>query len=177
VLSTGRVQPPGDPTVSEWTDADRFYGGVDLFKARKAPLLIFTGGWLPWQPDAKPEGEVLMQYAMDLGIPESSMLVTERVMNTEEEAGAVLSLLRSRLRSQMRPRVLLVTSAFHMRRAQLQFQRAGVETIAFPVDFKVPKGLRFTLLGLVPGGASLAQSENAIREFYGLAFYALLRSS
>ena len=44
VLSSGRVQPPGDPAVSEWGDADRFFGGVELYKAGKAPLLIFTGG-------------------------------------------------------------------------------------------------------------------------------------
>ena len=30
VLSAGRVQPPGAPDVSEWGDADRFYGGVQF---------------------------------------------------------------------------------------------------------------------------------------------------
>jgi len=73
VLSTGRIQPPGDPEVSEWTDADRFYGGVELFKAGKAPLLLFTGGWAPWRPEARPEGEILIQYAADLGVPRNRM--------------------------------------------------------------------------------------------------------
>ena len=62
VLSAGRTQPPGDSELSEWTDADRFFGGVELFKAGKAPLLIFTGGWVPWRPTARPEGEILIQY-------------------------------------------------------------------------------------------------------------------
>jgi uncharacterized SAM-binding protein YcdF (DUF218 family) len=58
VLSGGRVIAPGLAGVSEWSDADRFYGGVELYKAAKAPILIFTGGWVPWEPNAKPEGEI-----------------------------------------------------------------------------------------------------------------------
>jgi uncharacterized SAM-binding protein YcdF (DUF218 family) len=116
VLSEGRVQPPGDSTVSEWMDADRFYGGVALYKANKAPLLIFTGGWSPWQPNAKSEGEVLIGYAMDLGIPRDHMLTTAKVVSTDEEARAVADLLAARVGSNAAPRVLLVTSAFHMRR-------------------------------------------------------------
>jgi hypothetical protein len=35
--------------VQEWTDPDRFFGGIELIRADKATLLIFTGGKLPWQ--------------------------------------------------------------------------------------------------------------------------------
>ena len=50
VLSEGRVVAPGKAEVSEWGDADRFFGGVELFKAGKSPLLVFTGGSAPWEP-------------------------------------------------------------------------------------------------------------------------------
>ena len=46
VLSGGLFVAPGAAGVSEWSDADRFYGDVELFHAGKAPLLIFTGGGL-----------------------------------------------------------------------------------------------------------------------------------
>lgn len=174
VLSGGRVQPPGDHTVSEWMDADRFYGGVELHKANKAPLLIFTGGWIPWQPNAKPEGEVLIQYAVDLGVPRDHMLTTAKVVNTDEEARAVADLLADRLGTNAAPQVLLVTSAFHMRRAQILFARAGVKTVPFPVDFKVSEAETFTLLNLLPNAGSLNMTETALREQYGLLFYWLL---
>ena len=173
VLSTGRVQPPGDPNASEWTGADRFYGGIELYKANKAPLLVFTGGWVPWQSNAKPEGEVLMRYAADLGIPRDRMLITSKATNTEEESGALAALLAQRSRGNAAPRVLLVTSAFHMRRAQMLFARAGLEVVPFPVDFKVSANDRFTLLKLLPNAESFSQSEAALREFYGFAFYRL----
>ena len=171
VLSEGRVQPPGDASVSEWTDADRFYGGIALYKANKASLLIFTGGWSPRQPDAKPEGEVLIRYAMDLGIPRDHMLTTAKVVSTAEEVRAVADLLAARAGSKAAPRILLVTSAFHMRRAQMLFARAGVETTPFPVDFKASAGTAFTLRGLIPNGADLKRTEAALREFYGFLFY------
>ena len=172
VLSGGRIQAPGDLGVSEWADANRFYGGVELYKAGKAPLLIFTGGWVPWQPDARPEGDVLISYAMDLGIPRDGMLTTAKVVNTNAEARAVAHLLAERSGAKAEHRVILVTSAFHMRRAQMLFARAGVETVPFPVDFKVSAGKSFTLVDLLPRGPG--QTETALREFYGLLYYGLL---
>jgi uncharacterized SAM-binding protein YcdF (DUF218 family) len=173
VLSTGRTQPPGDPEVSEWTDADRFYGGVELFKAGKAPLLLFTGGWVPWRPAARPEGEILIQYAADLGVPRNRMLTTGKVSNTEQESRAVAELLRKSASGAAAPRILLVTSAFHMRRAQRLFQRAGVEVEPFPVDFKVQAWRGLSWMHFVPNAGSLVRAEESIRELYGVAFYSI----
>lgn len=173
VLSAGRVQPPGASDVSEWTDADRFYGGIELYRANKAPLLIFTGGWAPWEPDARPEGEVLMRYAAELGVPKNHMLTTDKVTNTQEESWAAANLLRDKIRNQ-RPRVLLVTSAFHMRRAQTLFTRAGLEVLPFPVDFKVSAGRHLNVLDFLPSAGNLGQTEFAIRELYGIVLYEYL---
>jgi len=89
----GRVAAPGVAAMSEWTDGDRFWGGVALYQAGKAPLLVFTGGWVPWQPNAKPEGEVLIAYAKALGVPSKALRTTGLVVNTAEEAQAVTTLL------------------------------------------------------------------------------------
>jgi len=175
VLSGGRMVPPGDPDATEWGDANRFYGGVELYKAGKAPLLIFTGGWVPWQLNAKPEGEVLIVYAANLGIPRDRMLTTAKVTNTEEEGRAVAELLKNKIGGNVAPRVLLVTSAFHMRRAQLLFARAGLETVPFPVVLKVQGGEGLTVFTLFPNGGSLRKAEVALRELYGLAYYSIFR--
>lgn len=63
VLSEGRLLAPGVAQISEWGDGNRFWGGVELFKAGRAPLLVFTGGASPWSLGAKPEGEILKVYA------------------------------------------------------------------------------------------------------------------
>ncbi len=175
VLSGGRVVAPGVAGVSEWSDADRFYGGVDLFQAGKAPLLIFTGGWVPWEPNAKPEGEILIEYAKALGVPAKSMVTTGAVVNTAEEAQAVAALLGQRhavgAAHGVRPHILLVTSAFHMSRAQYLFAHAGLEVTPFPVDFQVSAGGELGVMDFLPSAGALAQTERAWREMYGRMYY------
>ena len=97
VLSEGRVVAPGKAAVSEWNDADRFFGGVELFKAGKSPLLVFTGGAAPWEPNAASEGNLLAGYAKSMGVPDGRIVKTPRVTNTAEEALAVATLLHARL--------------------------------------------------------------------------------
>ena len=173
VLSEGRVVAPGKAAVSEWNDADRFFGGLELFKVGKSPLLVFTGGVAPWESNAAPEGDVLAGYARAMGVPDEQIVTTTPVTNTAEEAQAVATLLRGRLAGH--PRVLLVTSAFHMARARWLFERAGMSVIPFPVDFKVSTGRTMSVSDFLPTGGALAQTEMAMREGYGRLFYFVVR--
>lgn len=180
VLSEGRRVAPGKAAISEWSDANRFFGGVDLFKAGKAPLLVFTGGATPWEaPNAALEGDILAKYAVAMGVPDAQIAKTPRVVNTAEEAQAVATLLQWRLSSPTwrggPPRVLLVTSAFHLPRARVLFERAGMTVIPFPVDFRASVGGATSVTDFLPSGGALAQTEMALREVYGRLFYFVVR--
>lgn len=168
VLSTSRAVAPGPAAISEWTDADRFFAGVELYQAGRAPLLVFTGGWLPGQPAHLLEGDILSHYAVALGVPAGRIATTGQVMNTAQEATAVAAALAARV---PRPRhVLLVTSAFHMPRAQRLFERAQFQVEPFPVDF-AGGGSRIDVMSLLPDGGALAQTQRAVRELYGRVYY------
>ena len=53
VVLSGALHPaPGIDRVTEWADPDRFLAGLDLYRANKAPRLLFTGGSNPFQPGA-----------------------------------------------------------------------------------------------------------------------------
>ncbi|MFL0790645.1 MAG: YdcF family protein, partial [Prochlorococcus sp.] len=134
VLGTGRHAAPGPIRASEWTDADRFFGGIEAYQQLRrqgqSPRLIFTGGWSPNKPELLPEGDVLHKHALSLGIPPADVFSTARVSNTAAEARAIAALL---------PRgsaLVLVTSAFHLPRAISWFERQGLRVIPFPVDFQ-----------------------------------------
>jgi uncharacterized SAM-binding protein YcdF (DUF218 family) len=159
---------PGTERFSEWPDADRFFGGLALMEAGRAPLLVFTGAASRTWPDAEVEGEVLRRYAIDFGVADSSILVSSRVWTTEDEALAVSRLLLERTPAARR--VLLVTSAFHMSRAVGLFERTELEVIPFPVDFRGGYD-PFELLDLFPSAGALRDTEMALRELYGRAFY------
>jgi uncharacterized SAM-binding protein YcdF (DUF218 family) len=174
VLSGMLVDPPGDLQLHEFGEGvDRFEAGLALLAAEKAPQLIFTAGWVPWQPSALPEGDVLAHLAVERGVPRDRIYVTGRVSNTADEAQEVAAhLLRAKTGEDQT--IILVTSAFHMRRALLLFEQAGLTVVAYPVDFRVSEGRKFSLLDLVPTATSLAQTETALRELYGYWFYRLL---
>jgi uncharacterized SAM-binding protein YcdF (DUF218 family) len=171
VLSGGRVRAPGPAAISEWTDADRFFGGVELFQAGKAPLLVFTGGASIWEPDEPLEGDVMAGYARTMGLPADRIRTTARVFNTEDEANAVSALLRGA--STAAPHVLLVTSAFHMPRARQLFTSAGITVTPFPVDFSVSTPGGIALIDLLPSAPAMAQTHRALRELYGRMYYRL----
>lgn len=174
VLSAGRLHPPGDPAAVEYTDAiDRYHGGIALMLAGKAPRLVFTGAWLPWRAGAQPEGEAMAAMAVAAGVPETAILTTGPVINTDEEAQAVAALLAAELPAETAPSVTLVTSAYHMARARWLFERAGMTVTPFPVDFQGDVQVTFSLLDLLPNAGSLRQTELALREWYGLLFYRL----
>ncbi|MGB1775667.1 MAG: YdcF family protein [Synechococcus sp.] len=170
VLSGGRHAAPGADRVSEWHDPDRFLSGVALFKAGRAPRLLFTGGQSPHQRGLPPEGQLYLAEAQAMGIPAAAMATTTTVVNTAEEARAVRALVPGSNR-----RILLVTSAFHMRRAQRLFERQGLLVEPFPVDFQA-RGrwagsiVRDPLMWL-PSAGHLDASSRALREWIGRLVY------
>ena len=170
VLSGGRHPAPGPARLSEWHDPDRFLAGLDLFRAGKAPRLLFTGGASPFRPGQRPEGEHYLQEAALLGVPASAMASTPPVLNTADEAVAIRQLLPARP-----SRVLLVTSAFHMLRAQRLFERQGMQVLPFPVDFQARGRWAGPLwrdpIQWLPSAWALDDSSRALRELLGRLVY------
>ena len=149
---------------TEWNEnADRFWAGLDLFKAGKAPRLFLMAGRLPWEKNQKTEGHWLKEKAIELGVPADKIWLSPEVQNTFQEAQAVAKELPS-------GRILLVTSAFHMPRARAVFEAQGLSVSAFPVDFRVVEN-ETTVLDFLPDPGALAITSSAMRELLGRAYY------
>ncbi len=151
--------------ATEWSDFDRFQGGVELYQAGRAPRLIFTAGAVPWQPQAIPEGHYLKRFAERLGVPAANMAVSDLATNTEEEARAI-----RRLLPQASPRILLVTSAYHMPRAAQLFRQAGFDVHPYAVDF-LDNVEETTPLDFLPNAYHLRLTDIAVREMIGRLYY------
>ncbi len=159
------INEVGDSTYVEWGDPDRFYGGIELFKAGKAQKLVFTGGKMPWDKAKKTEGEVLKKYAMSNGIPSEKILVTKNVENTADEAVAVKELISPSRK------IILVTSAYHMYRAKRLFEKQGFEVILFKVDYRSVRNEEIVIMDFFPDADSIKLTETGIREIIGRLFY------
>jgi len=116
-----------------------------------------------------PEGDVLRQRAIALGLLPADVLSTTRVRNTAEEAHAVAAMLPRG------SRVVLVTSAFHLPRSVRLFERQGLRVIPFPVDFQasgVWAGSPLAdPLNWLPSAGGLESSSRALREAIGRTLY------
>ena len=92
------------------------------------------------------------------------------VLNTADEAVAIRRLLPAR-----QSRVLLVTSAFHMCRAQRLFERQGLQVLPFPVDFQARGRWAGPLwrdpTQWLPSAGALDNSSRALRELLGRLVY------
>ena len=173
VLSGGRVIPPGSTKIIKGYLPDRFFAGIDLYKANKSNRLIFTGGINPVTLDLPPEGDIYIKEAISMGLPKEDLFTTYPVSNTLQEARAIKKLLNDEI-PLIQKRIILVTSAFHMKRAKKVFEKEGIIVIPYPVDFKSEK--RFSTIvknpiKWMPSSSHLKESSIAIREIIGRIIY------
>jgi len=154
-----------DGYVTEWGDPDRFFVGLQLVKLGKADRLIFTRGQMPWS-NSPPEGEILEQKALEMGISSDRILLTSIVSNTAEESLAVKDLMAEYGLT----KIILVTSSFHLPRAKLLFDKAGVDTYPYPTDFKAASR-DVTWLHFIPSADAFRETSNGIREYIGRFYY------
>ncbi len=172
VLSGGGITPVGKTKINEWNDPDRFLAGINLYKANKATKIIFTGGVSPMNSNP-PEGDLYLSEAISLGVPEKDLLTTKPVFNTLQEAKAIKELLNMEF-STSQKNIILVTSAFHMKRAKRVFEREGIKVQPYPVDFKSRNSILSSLgnpLKWVPNAVHLNSNSKAIREIMGRIIY------
>jgi uncharacterized SAM-binding protein YcdF (DUF218 family) len=112
--------------------ADRYTEAVKLLKNGTAAHLLFTGGNGNLNPDGFQEGIFVQAELRKLNIPDSAVLIESHARNTFENASLSKAILK---KTTLKPPYLLVTSAFHMRRAQLIFKKADVPVVAYPCDY------------------------------------------
>ena len=151
----------------EWGDPDRFFAGINLYKEDKAKKIIFTGGKLPWETGKNTEGEFLKSFAIEFGIEPNDILVTEEVRNTYEEVSKISNLIPGK------SSIILVTSAFHMKRAKFLFEKHKFLIQPFPVDFKTSSN-KLTFMDFMPSTGALSGSSMVIREVQGRLYYYLI---
>ena len=168
VILGGSVGAPRPPRVYPDLNeaADRVWHAARLYRAGKAPLLIASGGAQPWEDPRYREAQVMQTLLVDWGVPADSVLLESGSANTYQNATHTVALVATRGFD----RVLLVTSALHMRRALATFRSAGVDAVPAATDYQVAEANR-TVLDLTPNAGALAGSTAAIREYVGYLVY------
>jgi uncharacterized SAM-binding protein YcdF (DUF218 family) len=170
VVLGGGSSPGFGKARIEWSEAaDRFAGGMDLFAAGRVRTLVFTRGKMPWS-DGPDEGSLLREEALRRGVPADRIVLTSgEAGNTADEAREVGALMRGHGWKSL----ILVTSAYHLRRAMRLFEGTAPLITPFPVDYRGSTLRDAEWTAWMPSGGGLGNCEEALREHWGLLWYAL----
>lgn len=149
--------------------ADRVLHTVQLFKLGKIKNILITGG----TPSLS--GEVLTPEALNLksvfiycGIPEKNIITESNSRNTRENATYSKRVIDS---LQLKGKFLLITSAFHMRRAEGCFKKVNIDVDIYPVDYYTT-GTKLTPDRMViPSPEALNKWSMLIHEITGYIVY------
>ena len=150
--------------------ANRFVNVLEMYRTGKIRKLLITGGSGSLLKDEPLEAREARDLLLALGIPESDIIIEYKSRNTRENA-----LFTRRLLEEQYPgaRCLLLTSAWHMRRASACFRKAGLNATPFPVDYLSEKWQLTPDTLLVPNGRCLSLWELVIKEWVGYGVYGL----
>lgn len=159
----GGVEPPQQPGRLPHLNgaAARVWYAARLYHAGKAPLVVLSGGTAQPGVELGTEAQAMRNLLLDLGVPTSAILLEQRSLTTRQNARYSAQLLASRGIH----RVLLVTSALHMRRALAQMRKHGLLAIPAATDFESRRepGVREWL----PAAGALQRSAHALKETAG----------
>jgi uncharacterized SAM-binding protein YcdF (DUF218 family) len=143
--------------------ADRLVHAVSLYKAGKAPLILLSGGSAS---GSRPEAQQMRDVLGVMGVPAKNLILENASRDTHDNAVFSAQILRDRGIK----RILLVTSAYHMRRAMALFEAEGLEVEAAPTDYQQLVAEPVIPIWL-PGVGSLARTSNALHEMAGYWVY------
>ncbi len=104
----------------------RTFHGVKLYQAGLSDKIIMSGA--AYHDNVPSNAEEMAQIAIDAGVPAGDVIIEKKSRNTHQNAAFV----KETLAKQSAKKIALVTSAYHQRRAHIEFKKAlGGMTIIY----------------------------------------------
>lgn len=146
--------------------ADRLTHALNLYHSGKVKKILFTGGRARLLEDSKRDNSPILDFYVMCGVAPEDIIIENSSRNTHENASHVKDMLDNN------SKVILITSAFHMRRAEGCFKKDGIQVTAFSTDFYsfLPKD-RFRFDNFIPSAEILFYWNFLIKEWIGFAAY------
>jgi uncharacterized SAM-binding protein YcdF (DUF218 family) len=168
LLGGGMIQGVPDLTgtsVPSPSMMSRIVTAVRLFQRLGLPLIV-TGGRVNDDADSA-VATVIKRFLVDLEVPEKLITVEYRARDTAQNARLTAAICRQRGFS----KPILLTAAYHLKRARMAFDAAGMHVTPFPAYFSGSRNIPYTWRHLLPRAASLCTSTDALHEYMGILYY------
>jgi len=163
VLGGGIILGNGEVELGPHT-LKRLLKGFELYKKLDKPIVL-TGG-SPLGRDSLTEAEVMATVLEEWGVDYKDIIIDKSARTTAENALQVSEIFRAKRWA----KVILVTSAVHMKRAIDTFQRNAISVSAYPTDYLYDYA-SLSWVDFLPGKDALEANISGIHEFIGQIWY------
>ena len=145
-----------------------------LYREGKAPKVILSGGRIEWLGKGPSEAADMAELLATMGVPTTAMLQDPSSLTTRENAVNVQQIMAANGIK----KILLVTSALHMPRSLLIFQKLGMAAIPAPTDFSIVRSdtaptIAQVVLASLPDVDPMRSITRALKEYVGIVVYRL----
>jgi uncharacterized SAM-binding protein YcdF (DUF218 family) len=158
------VGPDGTTLLYARHASDRFETAIQAFCAGRAPIIAFGGGGTG-VPGTPTEGEWNRARAIARGVPADRAIAGPVALYTSDESEGIARVLRERGVK----RIILCSSAVHLPRARMNYEKLGFEVTPLPSDFATRGTAEdWSWALLIPRGMALSQVDAGVKEWMGL---------
>jgi len=168
---TNRYITPNDRVYFEH-GADRVLHAIQLYKMGKIDKIMISGGsgkLVNNETDIK-EADELAKVLLLADIPKRKIIIENESRNTHESAVNCAKILKN----ESIKRVLLITSAFHIKRASLCFDKQNISFDTFSTDFYSYDNKTGIDGYFTPQPRAIENWNKIIREITGIIAYTLM---
>lgn len=144
----------------------RIIAAANLQRGTNIPLIISHG---QEEKDEVIKAAIIERYLIELGVPSELIILEKESRDTFENATYSNKICIEK--GFKHP--ILVTSAYHLKRSALSFEKIGMNVIPVPSNFLSWENREFGWESVLPGHEYLRHSSIAAKEFVGLIFYKL----
>lgn len=149
--------------------SERFFTPLKGMINQTVDTVILTGGSASVISKKYYESIYAKNLMKEFGIKENRIFIDAKSRNTYENAIETKRILDS---LQVTDSVILITSAFHMNRAEACFQKAGVKFIPYPVHYIGNATRDYDIEAfLVPSAVAINDFQTMFREWIGIISY------
>jgi uncharacterized SAM-binding protein YcdF (DUF218 family) len=149
--------------------ADRLIHAVLLYRKGKIKKILISGQFQPVAQVVKLQNDPLVEISIVFGVPIADLLLEDQSQNTYENAQYSEKMLLDR---GYRQRHLLITSAFHARRAAACFKKTRIQFDVFSTHYLSEKVSGLDLIK--PDVYALMKWQYLIKEWLGWGVYKML---
>ena len=152
---------PAGPEPSS-SALQRLVEGIRLARVLRIPLVL-SGGSGAVAPTEAREADAMADLAVRLGVPARGIILENRSRTTWENAEQIKGLFPGRT-------IILVTSAYHLKRSAGMFGKQGFSVISAPAGYR-SLSRPCSITALIPRASALDTSSTALAEYLSLAWY------